>query len=293
MSTMNTFKTGLLLAALSGLLAVVGYLFGGTTGIAIALLFAVAMNGAAYWFSDRLALAMARARPVSRAEAPDLYSQVEHLALRAGVPVPKVYVIDDPSPNAFATGRDPAHAAVAVTTGILGLLDTRELHGVLAHEFAHIKNRDILLTSIAATIAGAIGAIANIFQFAALFGRNDENNEEGPGVLGGLALLIVAPLTATLIQLAVSRAREYAADATGAHLAGDPLALAAALRKLERGVWLQPMAVNPAAAPLFIVHPFSGGGLLRLFSTHPPLAERVARLEAMAGRSVPHVVGAR
>lgn len=292
MSTMNTLKTGLLLAALSGLLAVVGYIFGGTTGIALALLFAVAMNGAAYWFSDRLALAMARARPVARAEAPDLYSQVENLALRAGVPTPKVYVVDDPSPNAFATGRDPAHAAVAVTTGILELLDTRELYGVLAHEFAHIKNRDILLTSIAATIAGAIGAIANIFQFAFLFGQHDED-EEGPGVLGGLALLIVAPLAATLIQLAVSRAREYAADATGARLTGDPLALAAALRKLERGVWLQPMAVNPAAAPLFIVHPFSGGGLLRLFSTHPPLAERVARLEALAAVHVPHVVGAR
>lgn len=291
MSTMNTFKTGLLLAALSGLLVVVGHLFGGTTGIVIALLFAVAMNGAAYWFSDRLALAMVRARPVSRAEAPELHDHVADLALRAGVPTPNVYVIDDPSPNAFATGRDPAHAAVAVTTGILGLLDTRELYGVLAHEFAHIKNRDILLTSIAATIAGAIGAIAHVFQFAALFGGHDQD-EEGPGVLGGLALLIVAPLTATLIQLAVSRAREYAADATGARLTGDPLALADALRKLERGVWLQPMAVNPAAAPLFIVHPFSGGGLLRLFSTHPPLAERVARLEALASRGVPYRLGA-
>lgn len=291
MSTSNIFKTGLLLAALTALLAIVGHLFGGTTGIAIALLFAVAMNGAAYWFSDRLALAMARARPVTRAEAPALYAQVEDLARRAGVPVPAVYVIDDPSPNAFATGRDPHHAAVAVTTGIMGLLDTRELRGVLAHEFAHITNRDILLTTIAATIAGAIGAIANIFQFTALFGHHDAD-EEGPGVLGSLALLIVAPLAATLIQLAVSRAREYAADATGARLTSDPLALAGALRKLERGVWLQPMAVNPAAAPLFIVHPLSGGGLLRLFSTHPPIAERVARLEALAGRGAPLSVGA-
>ncbi len=282
MNTTNMLKTGLLLAALSGVLAIVGYLFGGTTGIAIALVLAVAMNGAAYWFSDRLALSMAHAHPVARSEAPELYTQIEELARRAGVPMPRVYVVDEPSPNAFATGRNPAHAAVAVTTGLLGLLDQRELRGVLAHEFAHIKNRDILLTTVTATIAGAISALANVFQLAALFGQHDED-EEGGGVLGGLALLIVAPIAATLIQFAVSRSREYAADATGAHLCGDPLALASALHKLEQGTWLRPMAVNPAAAPLFIVHPLSGGGLARLFSTHPPLAERVARLEAMAG----------
>lgn len=282
MSTMNTLRTGVLLAALTGLFALVGYALGGATGIVVALALAVAMNGAAYWFSDRLALAMAHARPVSPAEAPWLHAQVADLARRAEVPAPAVYVIDDPSPNAFATGRDPAHAAVAVTTGILALLDAPELRGVLAHEFAHIKNRDILITTVAATIAGAIAALANIVQFAALFGGHDDD-EEGPGLLGSLALLIVAPIAATLIQLAVSRSREYAADATGARLVGDPLALAGALGKLERGAWLRPMAVNPAAAPLFIVHPFSGGGVPGLFSTHPPMPERIARLEAMAG----------
>jgi heat shock protein HtpX len=224
---------------------------------------------------------MTRARPVARAEAPLLYAQVEDLARRASVPVPAVYVIDNPSPNAFATGRDPAHAALAVTTGLVDLLDQRELRGVLAHEFAHIRHRDILLTTVAATIAGAISALAHIVQFGVLFGRHDE--DERGGVLGALAMVIVAPLAAMLIQLAVSRSREYAADATGARLCGDPLALASALRKLERGTWLRPLEVNPAAAPLFIVHPFGRGGLLGLFSTHPPLAARIARLEAMAG----------
>ena len=281
MSTKNTLKTGLLLAALTGVLAVAGHLVGGTAGLLIALLVAVAMNGATYWFSDRLALAMAHARPVARSEAPLLYAQVADLAARAGVPRPAVYLIDDPSPNAFATGRNPRHAAVAATTGLLQLLDQRELRGVLAHEFAHIKNRDILLTTVAATIAGAISALANLFQFATLFGQHDED-EEGSSMLGGLAMVILAPIAATLIQLAISRAREYAADATGAGLCGEPLTLASALRKLERGTWLRPMQVNPAAAPLFIVHPFAGGGLLRLFSTHPPIGERIARLEAMA-----------
>jgi heat shock protein HtpX len=282
MTAMNTLKTGLLLAALTALLAAAGHLVGGTGGLLIALLFAVALNGAAYWFSDRLALSMAGARPLARAEAPALHAQVEDLARRASIPVPAVYLIADPSPNAFATGRDPAHAAVAVTTGIMELLDARELRGVLAHEVAHIRHRDILLTTVAATIAGAISGLANVFQYTALFGHHDADDEEGPGVLGGLALLIVAPIAALLLQLAVSRSREYAADATGARLTGDPLALAAALRRLERGIWLQPLAVNPAAAPLFIVHPFNGDGLLRLFSTHPPLAARVARLEALA-----------
>ena len=292
MSTKNTLKTGLLLAALTGLLAVAGHLVGGTTGLAIALLFAVAMNGATYWFSDRLALAMAHARPVARSDASLLYAQVEDLAARAAVPMPAVYLIDDPSPNAFATGRNPRHAAVAATTGLLQLLDQRELRGVLAHEFAHITNRDILLTTVAATLAGAISALANLFQFATLFGQHDED-EEGGSILGGLAMLILAPIAATLIQLAISRAREYAADATGARLCGEPLALASALGKLERGTWLRPMQINPAAAPLFIVHPFAGGGLLQLFSTHPPIGERIARLEAMAGPSAARLQRAR
>ena len=292
MSTKNTLRTGLLLAALTGLLAVAGHLVGGTAGLIIALLFAVAMNGATYWFSDRLALAMAHARPIARSEAPLLYAQVEDLATRAGVPMPAIYLIDDASPNAFATGRNPRHAAVAATTGILQLLDQRELRGVLAHEFAHIKNRDILLTTVAATIAGAISGLANMFQFATLFGPHDED-EEGGSMLGGLAMVLLAPIAATMIQLAISRAREYAADATGARLCGEPLALASALSKLERGTWLRPLQVNPAAAPLFIVHPFAGGGLLRLFSTHPPIGERIARLEAMAGPSVARIQTAR
>jgi heat shock protein HtpX len=279
MNTTNLLKTGILLAALTALFAAVGYLFGGTGGMLIALIFAVAMNGAAYWFSDRMALAMTRAQRVSPHEAPQLYAMVTELAERARVPVPAVYMIADPSPNAFATGRDPAHAAVAVTTGILDLLDSRELRGVLAHEFAHIRNRDILLTSVAATFAGAISAVANFFQLSFLFGNHDEDDNDG--MLGGLAMLIVAPIAATLLQMALSRSREYAADATGAQLSGDPLALAGALRRLERGTWLRPMAVNPAAAPLFIVHPFSSEGLLHLFSTHPPMARRIERLEAM------------
>jgi heat shock protein HtpX len=279
MSTTNFLKTAALLAGLTALFVAVGYLIGGTGGIIGALIIAVVMNGAAYWFSDRMALAMVHARPISVHDAPQLHAVVAELAQRAGVPVPAIYVIDDPSPNAFATGRDPAHAAVAVTTGILDLLDHRELRGVLAHEFAHIKNRDILLTSIAATFAGAISAVASIFQFSFLFGGHDE--DDNGSMLGGLALLVAAPFAATLLQLALSRSREYAADATGARLCGDPLALASALRRLERGAWLRPMAINPAASPLFIVHPCSREGLLHLFSTHPPIASRVAQLEAM------------
>jgi heat shock protein HtpX len=281
MTTRNTVKTAVLLAALTGLFVLIGNGLGGTGGMLAALLVALLMNGAAYWFSDRLALAMAHARPVARDEAPSLHRMVEDLAGRAGVPVPTVYLIDEPSPNAFATGRDPSHAAVAVTTGIVDLLSPEELYGVLAHEFAHIKNRDILLSSVAATMAGAITALAQLLQFGAIFGHHDEDEDSG-GLLGSLALLLVAPLAATLLQLALSRAREFAADATGAQLAGDPLALAGALRKLEMGTWLRPMEVNPAASPLFIVHPFAGGGPLTLFQTHPPIAERIARLEAIA-----------
>jgi heat shock protein HtpX len=201
-----------------------------------------------------------------------------------------VYVIDSSSPNAFATGRDPNHAAVAVTTGIMQLLDRRELCGVLAHEFAHIKHRDIFLTSVAATIAAAITALAHLFQVAAIFGHRDDD-EEGAGLFGALALLIFAPIAATLLQLALSRSREYAADAAGARLVGDPLALAGALRKLEQGTWLRPMDVNPASASLYIVHPFGGGGMMRLFQTHPRVAERIARLEAMDCSRVSQAAG--
>jgi len=281
MTTTNTIKSAALLATLTALFAWFGHALGGTSGRVLSLVFAALMNGCSYWFSDRLAIRMSRAHPVVRDEEPQLHRLVEDLAQRAGVPVPTVYVIDDASPNAFATGRNPAHAAVAVTRGIMDLLDTRELYGVLAHELAHIKHRDILLSSVAATIAGAITALANVFQLAALFGHHDEDSE-GSGLMGSLAFHFLAPIAAAVIQLAISRSREFAADAAGARLAGDPLSLAHALQKLERGTWVRPMAVNPSSASMYIVHPFAGGGLVRLFQTHPPVADRVARLEAMA-----------
>lgn len=286
MSTTNTIKTAALLATLTALLAWFGHALGGTAGLLLALGFAGLANGGAYWFSDRLAIRMAHARPVTRDEEPHLHHLIEDLAHRAGVPKPRVYVIDDASPNAFATGRNPAHAAVAVTRGIMELLNTRELYGVLAHEFAHIKHRDILLSSVAATVAGAITALANVFQLAALFGHHDEDGE-GSGVMGNLALLLLAPIAATFIQLAISRAREFAADSAGARLVDDPLSLARALQKVEQGAWVRPMAVNPASASMYIVHPSAGGGMARLFGTHPPLADRVARLEAMARAMAP------
>jgi heat shock protein HtpX len=251
-----------------------------------ALIVALLMNGDAYWFSDRLALAMVHAKPVSRDEAPFLHQMVEDLAARARVPVPKVYPIDEPPPNAFATGRNSSHASDAVTTGIVDLFSPEELYGRLAHEFAHIKNRDILLSTVAATVSGAIAALAQFFQFAATFGHHDE---DGGGLLGSLAMLLIAPIAATLIQLAISRAREFAASATEARLAGDPLALAGALRKLEMGTWLRPMNVNPAASHLFIVHPFASGGMLRLFQPHPPIAGRIARLGALTRSRMPEV----
>ena len=259
----------------------VGRLLGGTTGMIVAFGFAVLANGAAYWFSDRLALRMAHARRATPDEAPRLHAQVERLAERAGVPVPAVYIIDDASPNAFATGRGPGHAAVAVSQGLLAILTPQELYGVLAHELAHIKHRDILISSVAAAIAGAITVLANVFQFSLFFGSEDD--EDGGGILAGLVLLILAPIAATVIQLAISRSREYAADAAGAEISGSPLSLASALRRLEQGTWLRPMHVNPSAASMFIVHPFDGGGVGRLFQTHPPIAERIARLEMLAG----------
>lgn len=281
MSTKNAVKTAILLAALTGLFLLIGQAVGGKTGMLWALGFAFIMNAGSYWFSDRLALAMAHAHPVAAHEAPELYALARELAARARVPVPRLYLIDEPAPNAFATGRNPSHAAVAVTTGLMSSLQTREVRAVLAHEFAHIKNRDILLSSIAATVAGAITAIANFLQFSMLFGRDEDGEGQG-GFLGSLLIMLVAPIAATLLQLALSRAREFSADALGARLAGDPLALADALRTLERRTWLQPMEVNPAAAGLFIVHPFAGNGVLRLFQTHPPTEQRIARLEAMA-----------
>ncbi len=288
MTTRNGVKTVFLLTALTGLLLLVGGAIGGRGGLIIAFGFALLTNVFAYWNSDKVALAMSGAHEVSSAEAPELHRMVEELAMNARLPKPRVYVINTPSPNAFATGRDPKHAAVAATTGIMQLLSYDELRGVMAHELAHIKNRDTLIQTIVATIAGTIMFLAQMAQFAALFGglgRSDDD-EGGMNPIGLLVSIIVAPIAATLIQMAISRSREYAADAGGAQISGQPMALASALQRLEAGAHVRPMHVNPATAHLFIVNPFKGGGLSGLFSTHPPIAERVARLQQMAyGRS--------
>jgi heat shock protein HtpX len=244
---------------------------------------ALLMNGAAYWFSDRLALRIAGARAVTPQEAPALHRLVADLARRADLPMPRVYLVESEAPNAFATGRNPEHGAVAVTTGILRMLDHDELAGVLAHELGHIKNRDTLISTIAATVAGAITMLANMAQWSLLFGGHREEEEDGAGSLvGGLLLMLVAPIAATLIQLAITRTREFGADAAGARVAGDPIALASALRKLETWSTRVPMAVNPATAHLYIVNPLHSGTIATLFSTHPPIAQRIARLEQLA-----------
>ncbi len=283
---MNGFRTTLLLAALTGLLLVAGQAMGGHQGMVIALVIAAVMNLGSYWFSDRIVLTMYRARPVGPAEAPVLYQTVRDLTRRAGLPMPRVYLVQSDAPNAFATGRNPAHAAVAATTGLLRLLDREELAGVLGHELAHVKHRDTLTGAIAATIAGAIAMLANMMQWALIFGlgRGDDR-DEGGGILGALVMMIVAPLAASLIQMVISRSREFAADAEGARIAGNPLWLASALRKLEamnRHVIMPEAESHPAAAHLFIVNPLKGRDIARLFSTHPPTEERIRRLEAMA-----------
>ncbi len=276
----NTAKTALLLAAMSALLLLIGEALGGTNGLMIAFVFAVLMNFGSYWFSDKIVLAMYRAKPVG----PDhpVYRLVARLAGRAGLPMPRVYVIPNPSPNAFATGRNPSHAAVAVTEGIMRILDERELEGVLAHELAHVKHRDILIGSVAATIAATIMMVARMAQFAAIFGggRNDERGGGNPIAL--LATIIVAPLAAMLIQAAISRSREYAADQGGASIAGNPYGLADALRKIEAASTRVPLEANAATAHMFIVKPFLGGGLLSLFSTHPPTEQRIRALLSLA-----------
>jgi len=285
LNTTNTLKTVALLAALTALFIFVGRLIGGNGGMIIAFFFAVIMNFGAYWFSDKIALRMAGAHEVSYNEAPELHRLVDQLAAYGRLPKPKVCVIDNPSPNAFATGRDPGHAAVAVTTGILRILNTQELAGVLAHELAHIKNRDTLIMTVVATFAGAITMLAHMAQWALIFGGMRGDDDEGGGLgslAGGILMIFLAPIAATIIQLAISRAREYSADSGGARIVGEPLALASALEKLDAAVHRVPMAVNPAAAHLFIVNPFSGGAIAGLFSTHPPVAERVARLRDMA-----------
>src|SRR5207237_908730 len=271
----NTFKTAFLLTALTLLLMFVGRIFGGQNGMLIALIFAAVMNFVSYFFSDKIALAMYRAQPVSREELPRVYQVLERLTQRIGIPMPKIYVIPSDSPNAFATGRNPSHASVAVTQGILNLLNDEELEGVLAHELGHVRNRDILISSIAATLAGAITFLARMGFWFGLGGRDDER--QGGGAMG-LLMLILAPIAAMLIQLAVSRSREYQADATGAHFTGNPYALASALSKLDASSKRVPMVASPSTAHLFIVQPLAGVDFASLFSTHPPIAKRVERL---------------
>jgi heat shock protein HtpX len=286
---MNGFRTTVLLALLTALVVWLGQMLGGPNGAVMALIIAGGMNFFSYWFSDKIVLKMYHAQEVSANEDPELYGIVQELAGRAGLPMPKVYVIPEETPNAFATGRNPEHAAVAVTQGIRRILNKRELAGVLGHELTHVKNRDILISSIAATLAGAISYIAQMAQWAAIFGggrsRDDEGNGGG-GIFGLLFMMIVAPIAAMLIQMAVSRSREYMADAGGAKISGDPLALAGALRKLHMGAQNIPLEVSPATqnatAHMFIVSPLSGSSFASLFSTHPAMEERIARLEAMA-----------
>ncbi len=275
----NTFKTAFLLTALTLLLMFFGRYFGGENGMLLALVFAAVMNFVSYFFSDKISLAMYRAQPVTREELPRAYAAVERLAPKMGIPMPKIYVIPTESPNAFATGRNPKHASVAVTHGILGLLNDEELEGVLAHELGHVNNRDILISSVAATIAGAITMLASMGRFAMIFGgMGGDRDERRGGGLAGLLMLIVAPIAASLIQLAVSRSREYQADATGAHFTGNPYALASALQKLDAYSRRVPMVASPSTAHLFIIQPLLGMNFGSLFSTHPPIAKRIERL---------------
>ncbi len=281
-------RTTLLLGALTGVILWFGQFLGGSTGLMIAFVFAVAMNFGSYWFSDKIVLTMYSARQVSEAEAPMLYRIVHNLTLRAGLPMPKLYVLPSEAANAFATGRNPQHAAVAVTEGILQLMNERELTGVLAHELSHVKNHDILISSIAATLAGVIMMVADMARWGAIFGGTSRDNEEGRsgggGMLGLIAMSVFAPLAALIIQMAISRTREFAADETRARMSGDPLGLAAALEKLGLASERTPLDASPQTAHFFIVNPLSGRSLMRLFSTHPPLEERIARLQTLAGQ---------
>ncbi len=284
---MNTLRTTILLAVLTALLVWIGDMFGGRQGAIMALILAGGMNFFSYWFSDKIVIKMYGGQEVTAQDDPELYGLVQDLTQRAGLPMPRVYVLPQDTPNAFATGRNAEHAAVAVTQGIRRILNKRELAGVLGHELTHVKNRDILVSTIAATLAGAISYLAQMAQWAAIFGgRERDRDEGGGGILGLLVMMIVAPIAAMLIQMAVSRSREYGADEGGAKVTGDPLALASALRKLEMGAQNIPLEVNNATANatahMFIVNPLTGGGLASLFSTHPPMEERIERLEEMA-----------
>ncbi len=280
---MNRFKTFFLMTVLTVILVGLGSIIGGQSGAMIAFMMALVMNFISYWFCDRIVLAMYGAKQVSEQDAPALYRTVASLAQRASIPMPKVFLIENDSPNAFATGRNPEHGVVAVTTGIMRITTDQELEGVLAHELSHIKHRDILIQSVAATLAGAITMIASWARFAAFFGGGGDDDEGGGNILAVILFSVIAAFAAMLIQLAISRSREYLADEGGASLSGNPLYLAGALRKLNAGVARNPMNdANPSTAPLFIVSPFSAGGVLSLFSTHPPVEERIKRLEEMA-----------
>ena len=281
---MNTAKTAVLMVGLTVLLVMAGGALGGRTWMIGAFAIAVAMNGFSYWFSDKIVLKMYKAQEVTVKEAPEFYRVVRDLAARAELPMPKVYLIPSDGPNAFATGRNPHHAAVAATRGILKILNREELAGVMAHELAHVKNRDILIGTIAAAIAGAISMLATMAQFAMIFGGfgGDRRDDRGGGIIGMLAVMILAPIAAMLIQMAISRSREYQADATGAKICGNPLWLASALKKLDIASKRIPLDANPATAHMFIVNPLRGGGMASLFSTHPPMDDRIARLEKLA-----------
>jgi heat shock protein HtpX len=284
---MNTTKTVVLMVLMTVLLVFLGSLIGGRNGSVVAFGIALLMNFGSYWFSDKIVLRMYNAQELASSDAPELFQIIQDLTGRAGLPMPKVYMIEGNQPNAFATGRDPEHAAVAVTKGIVSLLSRDELRGVLAHELAHVKHRDILIGTVAATMAGAISMLANMAHWGFMFGGGRSDDREGGNPIAALAMIIVAPIAAMLIQLAISRSREFLADEGGAQMAGNPLSLAGALRKLETKAQQIPMNASPSTAHMFIVNPLSGGGIARLFSTHPPIEERIARLEAMAyGRSV-------
>lgn len=275
---MNALRTAFLLTTLTLILVFVGQMVGGRSGAVVFFFLAVVMNFGAYWFSDKLVLRMYRAQPISPSDAPRLYSTVQELATSAGLPMPRVYLIPNDSPNAFATGRNPQHAVVAVTNGILNLLSEDELRGVLAHELAHIKNRDMLIGSIAATLAGAVSMLAFMARWGAIFGGFGGRDDDNGGIIGLLAAMIVAPIAAMLIQMAVSRSREYGADAMGSQIAGSPNGLANALSKLESGAQRKPLKANPTSAHLFIVNPLRGKSIWNLLSTHPPMQERIRRL---------------
>jgi heat shock protein HtpX len=279
---MNTLKTVFLMTVMMVLFLLVGYLLGGRGGMTIAFIFALIMNFGTYWFSDKIVLAMYRAKEITRDAAPKFYDMIEQLSKNANLPMPRVYVINDPTPNAFATGRNPQNAAVAATTGILQGLSNEELAGVMAHELAHVKNRDILTGTIAATLVGTITYIAQMAGWAMMFGRGNDDDDAGSAI-SSLVLLILAPIAATLIQLAISRSREFAADQGGSQISSNPLALASALSKISKANQVKPINhATPASAHMFIVNPLRGGGVMKLFSTHPPVEERIKRLQEIA-----------